>query len=76
MLDSTLKSNDLEQMKSAEFGREKTPDFNEDRKNESGGSSGEMKKNIDSMLDAQFAKEMEDNEPDVEVGEDAINPVP
>ena len=61
-------------MKSAEFGREKTPDFNDERK--SGGSSQEMKKNIDSMLDAQFAKEMEDNEPEMEVGEDAINPVP
>ena len=45
---------EMQQMKSAEFGREVTPDFNEKRSGTA--SDQEMKANIDSMLDAQFAK--------------------
>ena len=41
-------------MKSAEFGREVTPDF---EKKSGTASEKEMKENINSMLDSQFAKE-------------------
>ena len=59
ILNSTGKENlddALEQMKSAEFGRGNTPGF---EKNSGNASSQEMKRNIESMLDAQFAKEQD-----------------
>ena len=60
---------EMQQLKSAEFGREVTPDFNEKRSGTA--SDQEMKANIDSMLDAQFAKgEGEEGEGDGNLKDD------